>query len=345
MYLCNCTETARFYTDMSAGPVQLALPLEAAPVKVRQHGLRAAHPRPLVSLGKRQGRPYSSFRTTPQKAWRFPEVEYGRAGSSIAALVFDCDDPLRWRPGLSDLPPPNWIVRRPVNDHVHVAYCLETPVHRYPAARPEPVRYLANIAEYYQHVLGADAGYTGVLAHNPAPIYRQDIFETTWGSKQPYSLDGLADVIPFGWSPPRVRQTAIGRNCDLFEAGMAWAGRKVNAELPVLPALLVVNQQFEHPLPHGELVSMAKSIERYRRQWAARGWHCPKWIESRRQRGRIGGVRSGEKRRVGSNEAMKPWEAEGVSRRTWYRRRAQARKVALEAYTDKSPEGGSGGEG
>ena len=28
--------------------------------------------------------------------------------------------------------------------------------------------------------------------------------------------------------------------------------------------------------------------------------------------------------------ATKPWDAEGMSRRTWYRRRAEARKVAQE---------------
>ena len=35
------------------GAAQLALPLAFAPVPVRTHGLRAAHPHPLVSLGKR----------------------------------------------------------------------------------------------------------------------------------------------------------------------------------------------------------------------------------------------------------------------------------------------------
>ena len=75
------------------GAAQLALPLAFAPEPVRTHGLRAAHPRPLVSFGKRPGRPFASFRTTPAKAWRYPELEYGNAGSSIAALVLDCDDP------------------------------------------------------------------------------------------------------------------------------------------------------------------------------------------------------------------------------------------------------------
>ena len=106
------------------GAAQLALPLAFAPEPVRTHGLRAAHPRPLVSLGKPPGRPFSSFRTTPAKAWRYPELEYGNAGSSIAALVLDCDDPHKMGLGLPDLPPPNWIVRRPANNHAHLTWTL-----------------------------------------------------------------------------------------------------------------------------------------------------------------------------------------------------------------------------
>ncbi len=118
---------------------QLELPLDLAPAPVRSHGLRAAHPRPLVSLGKRPGRPFTSWRTSPQRAWSFPEVEYGNAGSSVAALVLDCDDPEAMRRGLVDLPDPNWIVRRVATHHAHPAWALATPVHRYPAARPGPL--------------------------------------------------------------------------------------------------------------------------------------------------------------------------------------------------------------
>ena len=165
-------------------PGQALLPLDFAPVAVREHGLRAAHPRPLVSLGKRPGRPYTSFRTSPQKAWRFSEVEYGSAGSSIAALVLDCDKPDALRRGLPDLPDPNWSVWRPANDHAHLCWTLAEPVHRYPAARPEPLRLLAHVGDYYAHAVGADPGYTGVLAHNPASIYRSP-YQTTWGREAP----------------------------------------------------------------------------------------------------------------------------------------------------------------
>jgi elongation factor Ts len=100
-------------------------------------------------------------------------------------------------------------------------------VHRYPAARIEPLRFLTRIAEYYAYAVGADPGYAGVLAHNPASTYVSP-YETTWGREDPYSLEQLASVIPFGWEAPAIRQTGVGRNVDLFEAGMRWAGRRAN---------------------------------------------------------------------------------------------------------------------
>ena len=217
---------------------------------------------------------------------------------------------------------------RPTNDHAHVCWALAKPVHRYPAARIEPLRFLSRIAEYYAHAVGADPGYPGVLAHNPASIYRSP-YKTTWGREDPYSLDQLASVIPFGWEPPTVRQTGVGRNVDLFEAGMKWAGRPANAGLPVLPALMVVNQDFAHPLPLSEVQATARSIENYRKRWAARGWHCPRWLSRQAARGRA----SGRARHEASNEQRKPWEAEGISRRTWYRRRAARRDTRTN--TDK----------
>lgn len=316
---------------------QLELPLDHAPAPVRDHGLRAAHPRPLVSMGKRPGRPFKSFRTSPRRAWRFPEIELGRAGSSIAALVLDCDRPAAMARGMAELPPPNWTVWRVANHHAHVAWTLAEPVHRYPAARTEPLRYLAAVGDYFAHAVGADPGFSGVLAHNPAPRYRHAEFHTTWGREAPYTLGQLASVIPFNWQAPTVRQTAIGRNCDLFEAGMRWAGRSENAGIAVLTALLVANREFDHPLPGSEVAATACSIEKYRARWAARGWHCPRWLarQAARSAMQTGKAREASAFREGSNEALRPWDGEGISRRTWYRRRKAAREGGTIPNTDK----------
>ena len=242
---------------------------------VRAHGLSVAHPRPLVSYGKDYGRVFC-FRTSPRKAWRYAEVEYANAGSSYGALALDCDDADAYARGFlrSEIPPPNWRVFRPDTGHSHAVWTLAVPVHKYPKARRGPLDYFAAIAEFYALTLGADPGYNGVLVHNPVSTP----YETRWGPELPYPLEQLARVIPFGWRAPDVRQTGVGRNCDLFRAGMAWAGREANARLDVLAALLIVNQRFAHPLPLSEVRATARSIEKYRERWTARGWHAPRWL-------------------------------------------------------------------
>ena len=175
--------------------------------------------------------------------------------------------------------------------------------------------------------------YSGV----DTPTFANDDFVTTWGHPAPYNLDQLAAVIPFGWEPPTVRQAGVGRNVDLFEAGMRWAGRQANASLPVLPALLVANQDFAHPLPPCEVQAAARSIEKYRKRWASRGWHCPRWLsrQAARSAKQKGKARRASASREGSNEALKPWLAGGMSRRTWYRRRRAAREGGTVPNTDK----------
>ena len=69
-----------------------------------------------------------------------------------------------------------------------IAWCLEKPVHKYPVAHLEPLRYLKWVAEYYARTVGADPGYSGILAHNPAPCFRSP-YRTTWGREEPYTLD------------------------------------------------------------------------------------------------------------------------------------------------------------
>ena len=314
---------------------QFELALGCAPEAVRAHGLRAAHPRPRVSFGKHPDRPFVSFKVGPAQAWRYPEVQYGDAGSSIAALVLDCDDPRAMGLGLPDLPPFNWMVERPANRHAHVVWTLDRPVHRYPSARPGPLRRFTHVAEYYASAVSADPGYAGVLAHNPAPRLKGGPYRTHWGREAPYNLDQLASVIPFGWEPPKLRRTATGRNCDLFEAGIRWAARPINARLDVLPALMAVNQEFAHPLPLSEVQATARSIERYRKEWERRGWHCPRWIARQAARGRKGGIASGKARRPGSNEELRPWEGRRASvGGWWYRAPRGEQRMALEANTD-----------
>lgn len=302
-------------------PGQLPLPLAAAPLPVRVHGLRAAHVAPLVGRRLGPGKAFWSGRVPASHAWTYPYIVMDDAGATWATITLDCDDRMAMAAGITDLPPTNWLVR--TRRGAHLTWCLASPVAKHDAARRAPELLLAHVADYYGEAVSADPGFGG-MGRNPS----HPAADTIWGRAEPYSLSDLANVVPFGWQRPTVALTGVGRNVDLFRTGLRWAGHKANASLPVLPALHAVNADIAEkhgkpPLPDAEVGSIARSIERYRAKWAARGWHCPRWLSRQAARGRA----SGRARSEGSNEALRPWEAEGISRATWYRRRASARET------------------
>ena len=370
----SSTAQAAHHSSPGEG-VQLSLPIDAAPPKVRAHGYRDAHVRPLVSAGKgRDGRFGGAFRVAPADAWRFPSIEL-RTGNSWPVLILDCDE-TEDRSGteaviaaLVDrrIPPPNWMVTRVPAGGTHVVYCLSRPVHRGAAARERPLLALARASEFFGQVLEADRAYTAVLTHNPMARAQGRDLRTTWGRREPYELGELARVIPFGWRRPRPSRTDVGRNCDLFWGLMRWAGSEANLGYDVLAAAVAANQQFEVPLELPEVQGIARSVERYRARWIAQGRFYE--VEERSAWGRARGHRSGEARRreraardaglvqavvqggetfaavalrLGVHEhtvrhvvcrdaplfggrpslrERRPWEDEGLSRATWYRRR------------------------
>ena len=61
---------------------------------------------------------------------------------------------------------PNWVTHRDTGG-AHAAWCLARPVLRGAGARARPLKLLAMATEFMAQAVGADAGYTGVLAHNP----------------------------------------------------------------------------------------------------------------------------------------------------------------------------------
>ena len=126
----------------------------------------------------------------------------------------------------------------------------------------------------------------------------------------------LAEFIPFGWRAPVASTTGIGRNVDLFRDLIRWAGREANAGTAALTAALIRNQEFDVPLPMVEVLATAASVERYRRQWTAHGWHKAAWRakQAARSAKQTGKPRRASASSVASNEALKPWLADGVAR-------------------------------
>ena len=250
---------------------ELDLGIDFAPAIVREHDLKDAHLQPLVAWRKGQ-----SFRVHARKAWRYPSLEL-RAGNSWPAVTLDCDmptvvDALHSLKSAFPLPTPNMVVERVSNGHCHASWFLSRPVHRGESARAAPLRKLSRIAEYYRQVLEADAGYAGVLTHNPLEeTHRTGEFRTHWGHKCGRSLSELSEPIPKGWRLPARSTTEAGRNCSLFHSLLKWAGSPFNLELEVLPMARATNDGFEIALPDQEVSAIARSVERYRDGWIAQG--------------------------------------------------------------------------
>ena len=302
-------------------PVQLDLPIDQAPPKVRAHGLREAHSRPLVSRGKdRRGHFSGSWRVAPEEAWGFAQIEL-RTGVSWPVLILDCDGPegterlagamLDGRVGQA-----NWMVTRGASGGSHAVWCLERPVLRGADARARPMHAFGRIAEYYAEAVGADRGYGGVLTHNPMARAQPRDVRTTWGRRDPYGLEDLAAPIPRGWRRPALPASAVGRNCAIFGALMRFAGHAENQLADLAAAAGGLNRQLDDPLDTAELAGIVRSVERYRAGWVARGAYYS--AEEREEWGRACGLRSGQVRRertVDRDVAILADRAAGVSQR------------------------------
>lgn len=294
----NQTKSYRFQPSLPG--------IEYTPEQVRRHGLQEAHTFPLVSAGKVRGAVSWSKRVHASEAWReWASLEL-RSATAWPALVLDCDGASGYSRIMlvvldGEVPLPNWIVHR-VSGGAHLVYTLKRPVLRGAASRERPLRRLARVSEYLAQAVGADAGYNGVLSHNPMTPDPSQGLQTDWLREQPYPLDELGEVVPFGWKRPGIPRTEVGRNCAMFEAGMRWAGSPANLALPVLPALMSIYREIVdqypdagHSFPASEVEGIARSIERYRRQWIERGRFYT--AAERQAWGRERGIRSGQARR------------------------------------------------
>ena len=306
---------------------QLAL---FTPEIVRKAGLKEAHSFPFVSQGKSQGAWGATYRVPNQAAWQYPEIEL-RTPNSKPVLVLDCDngsrDPVA--AGYAGaLPFPSWVCRRPGTQSCHAAYCLIDPVLTDASMRPAPQAAYARVSEFFTRELRADPRYNGVLTHNP--IHQQ--WETEWGHQGGYSLEELGQFIPSAWPMPTREKmlSCEGRNSSLFLSAMRWAGqpRHWGDWSGLCDFLHASNCLFPDPLGQREVQGIAKSVWGYQQRNLASGRQQRGLSRIQSYRGRLGKdkTKKGTQRasllpEQGTNEALKPWEAEGISRRTWYRRK------------------------
>ena len=286
--------------------VQYVLLLDLVPQELVDHGYCDAHSFPLVSPDVDRVR--RSFRVHPAVAWGFPRLEL-RTGNSFPAVLMDCDgsesvDRLMQAVIGADLREPNVITMRNASGNAHAAWMLADPVHRGDAARLAPLRFLERISEFYQHQLHADPGFTGVLTLNPT--WEGPEFRTFWLRRAPYELAELAEVIPPGWRRPRVAQSGIGRNVDLFRWAIKEAHRPRSARLIAAAAvkdapewIATVNAYNlemwgTRALPYDEV----RHVARHAAGYSLRQYSAERFSEIQQNRGK----RSGKKRRETNRE-------------------------------------------
>ena len=236
------------------------------PLPLFEHGLQAAHQRPLVADQSK----FIQGRRPAREAWgEWPYIE-SNPPHAYAAMLFDIDDPDRWEHEV-DGPLPNWQVRKDSQPFTyHIAYALEIPVARHDAARMKPLHFFRDVYDGLSVKIGADHRYSGLLTKNP--LNPPPGCSTQWFRSEPYTLEELRDWLPEVIQKP-VHTTGVGRNEDLFRFCVKlahqprWA-RTIAAEgyagqWLAHVQLLNIQQFAENPLPDSECHSIAKSCAKY----------------------------------------------------------------------------------
>lgn len=289
--------------------------LEALPPQVRAHGLLIQHVAPLVSLGKVDGEHYGSWRTSPEKAWSFPSLEFWKTPNVKGAFALDVDGPEgieKWRAARKrydqfgkGLPPENWIVLRRANGHFQPCYSLgENGIYFGPGARERPI-WLAKKFTAWCHENGADPGYTGPLAHNPIRTRHatEADWETVWGRTKPYTIGELLATIPFGWRMPATEpSTYLAHDLENAEVGERWfalrkaigsfLGKSRNRSVSLeetLEKARELNENIPEPLSPEEVRVVAAGIHREHQRKVERGEQEQAWKRICAARGRKGG--------------------------------------------------------
>ena len=244
-------------------------------------------------------------------------------------LVFDVDRDAAWCAADEvGLPAPTITTINRRNGHGHLLYGVDTPVRlEHWNGRRGPANYLADVERAMTARLRADPLYSGFTCKNP--LHRH---WTTLHHDHPYSLGELhgwlGDLNQYHLPAPTV---GVGRNVETFDAVRQWAyplvlphkadGGSLETWRMACTGAAETFTREHHGAPlHGaECGWIGASIARW--TWrrftpeGRRAWHA--------ERGRAGGKAS----KRGYLTERRPWEREGVSRATWYRRRRAAGKT------------------
>lgn len=235
-------------------------------------------------------------------------------------------------------PAPTLTITNPENGHAHLLYALETSIRTAPDGKMKPLKYAAAVENALRKKLDADVGYSGLICKNP----NHDHWKIAVWQRELYTLDWLADSLDLNteYDKEIVADYGLGRNCTLFDKTRKWAYRAIRQGWPEYDQWLeacyeranAYNSQLLSPLDVNEVKGIAKSIAK----WTTKEFSVDsfkKYIidthkpDIQRSRGRKGGlISSGGGRPRGtkksySERTIKPWDALGISRATYYRKK------------------------
>ena len=245
------------------------------------------------------------------------------SGTHLYYLVLDIDlkmGALQWE--FKDAPPPNIIVINKNNSHCHYFYSLETSVCTSDLGSLKAIRYASDIEAALCYKLDADTAYNGLLAKNPC----NDYWLVHTQRNRCYTLNELADYLDLKAHKKAPKKSmGIGRNVETFDQLRLWAYKAYRQGYPsyerFLEACLVktqsINKQFVNPLSTSEQRAISKSVAKY----VAKNFSESEFKKLQSERGRLGGLKSKRGVSSDSERTKKPWDAMGISRRTYYNRK------------------------
>jgi len=199
----------------------------------------------------------------------------------------------------------------------------------------KPLRYAAAVENALRKKLGADTGYSGLICKNPNHSH----WKIAVWQPELYTLDWLSDSLDLNAANDKeiVADYGLGRNCTLFDKTRKWAYRAIRQGWPEYEQWLqacyerasAYNLQFAAPLDENEVIGIAKSISK----WTITNFSKDSFdyyierthtSEIQSLRGKKGGVISsggGRKKNSESINNKMPWNALGISRRTYFYRK------------------------
>ena len=228
------------------------------------------------------------------------------------------------------IPLPNFVTANFQGGRSHIVFELEEPIYKTNASKQKIIAFAHAIIMRLQELFDADIGYSGTITKNPiSPNWR-----VTELRKKPYSLYELAEKIDLprkDYSKQKIsvdEAIGLGRNCYVFYTACPFAYQEIRAyrgktysqwEMAMIDHCMSLNENLSEPMTYREVRCIAKSISRF--CWKNDAYCYQEFIDRQKRKGSLGGKKSKRGAKANSERSTKPWEAMGISRRTFYNRK------------------------